>query len=127
MANLNRAGRVQYTGLGAGRYTVVVGTSGHYATRSFRVREGQRKGLGSVVLDTPTLTLRGRAAPKAVALVDELEVQEDTEGVLRAIPVSPLELKEAFPDDVGVPEALPVEIEEEVVPRAVPIDAEEGP
>ena len=66
-------------------------------------------------------------APKAVALVDELEVQEDTEGVLRAIPVSPLELKEAFPDDVGIPEALPVEFEEEEAPRAMPIDADEGP
>ncbi|WP_424313932.1 penicillin-binding transpeptidase domain-containing protein [Haloferula sp.] len=61
-------------------------------------------------------------APKAVVVVDELEVQEDTEGVLRAIPVSPLELEEMFPDGGDVPAALPVELDDEGVPRALPVE-----
>ncbi|MFC7336090.1 penicillin-binding transpeptidase domain-containing protein [Haloferula chungangensis] len=68
-------------------------------------------------------------APKAVMIVDELEVQEDTEGVLRAIPVSPLELEEAFPDgipeEIEAPAAVPVEIEEDVAPRAIPVNEDE--
>jgi hypothetical protein len=59
-------------------------------------------------------------------VVDELEIQEDTEGVLRAIPVSPLELEEAFPDDAGTPPpAVPLDGIEEEVPRAIPVEAGE--
>jgi len=61
-------------------------------------------------------------APKAVMVVDELELQEDTEGVLRAIPVSPLELEEAFPDGIDAPAAVPVDLEEDEVPQALPVD-----
>ena len=64
-------------------------------------------------------------APKAVALVDESEVEMDTEGVLRAIPVSPLEIEEAFPDENDIPAALPVELDEDGVPRGVPVDPDE--
>jgi hypothetical protein len=67
-------------------------------------------------------------APKAVMVVDELEVQEETEGVLRAIPVSPLELEEAFPDEESeVPAAMPVEFDEDEVLRAIPVEEEFEP
>ena len=50
-------------------------------------------------------------APKAVVVIEEEEAELDTEGVLRAIPVGPLEMEEAFPGGSEVPEALPVELE----------------
>ncbi len=49
-------------------------------------------------------------APKAVLVVDEVEAQESSEGVMRAIPVDPLELEN-------------LELEEESdAPRAIPVD-----
>ncbi|BCX50081.1 beta-lactamase [Haloferula helveola] len=48
-------------------------------------------------------------APKALLVVDEVEAQENEEGVLRAIPVSPLELEEFEPDEADIPRALPVD------------------
>lgn len=60
-------------------------------------------------------------APKAVAVeVDEVEAQEETEGVLRALPVNPLEL-----DEDGEPEGDPGGGTE--VPRALPLDDELPP
>ena len=52
-------------------------------------------------------------APKATLVVDEVEEQEKSEGVLRALPVSPLE-EEGLDatDEEEVPEALPVDAEE---------------
>lgn len=62
-------------------------------------------------------------APKAVAVVVEGEElpEGDTEGVMRAIPVGPLELEAAFPEG-EIPEAIPVELDDEGVPRAVPVE-----
>lgn len=49
-------------------------------------------------------------APKAVLVVEEgSEEEESEEGVLRAIPVNPLETVEEIPDDAEVPKALPVD------------------
>jgi len=59
-------------------------------------------------------------APKALVVVDEVEEQEDTEGVLRAIPVSPL-------DSEGEPLSIDEEAIEdgEEIPRALPVDPED--
>jgi penicillin-binding protein 2 len=62
-------------------------------------------------------------APKAVVVVEESEAEVETEGVLRAIPVGPLEMEEAFPDE-EVPAALPVEIDEEGAPGDVLVEPE---
>ena len=49
-------------------------------------------------------------APKAVLVVEEGSEEEGSEeGVLRAIPVNPLETVEEIPDDAEVPKALPVD------------------
>ncbi|GAA5483341.1 penicillin-binding transpeptidase domain-containing protein [Haloferula sargassicola] len=53
-----------------------------------------------------------KPAPKAVAVVDEVEEQEKSEGVLRALPVSPLEDELIEGDDEQVPSALPVDEEQ---------------
>lgn len=66
LANVNRGGRAVYSGLAAGRYTVVAGTADHYATRTFAVAPGERRELAPLSLTTPTLVLRGRTAPHAV-------------------------------------------------------------
>jgi hypothetical protein len=59
-------GRVSYSGLAPGRYTVVVSGERGFALRSFRLRRGQSLDLGAVTPARRYLTVRGRTAPHAV-------------------------------------------------------------
>ncbi len=60
-------------------------------------------------------------APKAVLVVDEVEEQEKTEGILRALPVSPLDEELLEEEMEEIPQALPVD---EEIPAAIPVDEE---
>lgn len=48
-------------------------------------------------------------APKALVVMDEVEAQENQEGIMRAIPVSPLEVPEPEPEQEAPARALPVD------------------
>ncbi|MBB5352018.1 penicillin-binding protein 2 [Haloferula luteola] len=74
-------------------------------------------------------------APKAVLVVDEVAEQEKNEGILRALPVSPLDEQQLEADGEGaveeIPSAIPVDegdlpmdpsAMEEAVPQALPVD-----
>jgi carboxypeptidase family protein len=60
------SGKATYTGLRPGRYTVVGANDTHYAMSSVRVTTVKTYVVGPLSLESPTLTLSGTTAPRAV-------------------------------------------------------------
>jgi hypothetical protein len=62
----NDNGQVTYPGLSRGTYTAVAANGHHYAMRTVHVTKPKTYDLGALRLQTPTLSLSGTTAPKAV-------------------------------------------------------------